>query len=138
MISLIPDLTKSDANQASVNDVVDHILYVAERIGFAHIGIGSDFDGMEKGVAGVEDASKFPNLVACMIHRGVTTSDIELIIGRNLIRVMESVEDTVKRLRDSTVLEDEVKQLWDERFRAWVRAKYPGAEKDNRHKLLVD
>jgi membrane dipeptidase len=46
-----------------VVDVADHIEHIADMIGRRHVGIGSDFDGMYSAVSGLEDASKYPNLV---------------------------------------------------------------------------
>lgn len=43
--------------------VADHIEYIATVCGKKHVGLGSDFDGMRSSVEGLEDASKFPNLV---------------------------------------------------------------------------
>lgn len=48
---------------ANVLRVADHIEHVAEIVGKKHVGIGSDFDGMGESVEGLEDASKYPNLV---------------------------------------------------------------------------
>lgn len=128
MVSLIPALTHANQTEANVFHVVNHILHVAGRIGFDHIGIGSDFDGMEKAVAGVEDAASFPSLVQCMISRGISVENIEKIIGLNIIRAMKEAEDSAKRLKATSILEDEVKQLWDDDLRAWVKLHYPLAE----------
>lgn len=43
--------------------MADHIDYLAAVCGHAHVGLGSDFDGIHESVEGLEDASKFPNLV---------------------------------------------------------------------------
>ena len=48
---------------ANVSRVADHIEYIAGIVGKKHVGIGSDFNGMYSGVEGLEDASKYPNLV---------------------------------------------------------------------------
>ncbi|KAI9877145.1 MAG: hypothetical protein M1830_004695 [Pleopsidium flavum] len=133
MISFIPALTHSDTTTADLTHVVDHILYVAEKIGFDHIGIGSDFDGMVKAVSGLEDVSKYPDLVATMLCKGIQKCDVKKVIGLNTIRVLKEVEEAGHRhTKDLPVLEDEVKQLWDENMRAFVRSKYPAAEHDVR------
>ncbi|KAF2877967.1 membrane dipeptidase-domain-containing protein [Massariosphaeria phaeospora] len=132
MISLVPHLTHTNSSKANAHHVVDHMEHVADRIGFNHVGIGSDYDGMENGVVEVEDVSKLPNLVACMISRGMSEENVGKILGGNLIRVMEGVEVAAEQLRAESVLEDTVKPLWDEQFRDWVRSLYPNAEKDRR------
>lgn len=48
---------------ANVSHVADHIEHIASVVGKNHVGIASDFDGMYAGVHGLEDASKYPNLV---------------------------------------------------------------------------
>lgn len=48
---------------ANLTQVADHIEYIADRIGRSRVGIGSDFDGMYSSVDGLEDASKYPDLV---------------------------------------------------------------------------
>lgn len=49
---------------ANVSRVADHIEHIASIVGRNHVGIASDFDGMYAGVIGLEDASKYPNLVS--------------------------------------------------------------------------
>lgn len=44
--------------------VADHIEHIASLTGRAHVGIGSDFDGISDPVIGLNDASHFPNLVS--------------------------------------------------------------------------
>ena len=133
MISLIPALTYAVAQEACADHVVDHILHVANKIGFDHIGIGSDFDGMEKGVEGVEDCSKFPDLIARLLARGISHDDVVKITGGNIIRVMGEVEDVAALREDEACLEDEVAQLWNADFRQWVEGKFPSAEKHRRN-----
>lgn len=49
---------------ANVSRLADHIEHVSGIVGRKHVGIGSDFDGMFASVKGLEDASKYPNLVS--------------------------------------------------------------------------
>ncbi|EPE30771.1 Metallo-dependent hydrolase [Glarea lozoyensis ATCC 20868] len=128
MISFIPAHNNCDPSSASISDVVDHILHVADQIGFDHIGIGSDFDGMERSVKGLEDVSKFPDLVACMLQRGIDHENIELILCWNIVRVLKEVEYSAARLASEPVLEDEVKSLWNMEFKNMVGSLFPGTE----------
>lgn len=130
MISFIPSLTSLDPNTASVSHVVDHITYVGEKIGFEHVGIGSDFDGMARGVRGLEDVGAFPRLVEEMVMRGMRNLDVESVLGRNIVRVLRDVEAFAKEQNAETpVLEDEVKPLWDREVIEYVESIYPEAEK---------
>ncbi|KAG6035464.1 hypothetical protein E4U40_002424 [Claviceps sp. LM458 group G5] len=131
MISFIPWLTNKEPEKATVDNVVDHILHVGNRIGFDHLGLGSDFDGMPSHVQGLEDVSKYPNVVAAMLQRGISTENVEKIMGMNVIRVLREVEDVAASQKGLLpVLEDAVPQLWDDGIRAYVKKLYPHAEHD--------
>jgi membrane dipeptidase len=52
------------ADTANVSHVADHIEHISTIVGRDHVGIASDFDGMYTTVIGLEDASKYPNLVS--------------------------------------------------------------------------
>lgn len=131
MISFIPWLTNKEPEKATVDNVVDHILHVGIRIGFDHLGLGSDFDGMPSHVQGLEDVSKYPNVVAAMLQRGISTENVEKIMGLNVIRVLREVEDVAASQKGLLpVLEDAVPQLWDDGIRAYVKKLYPDAEHD--------
>lgn len=134
MISFIPWLTNKEPEKSTVDDVVDHIVYVGDRIGYHHLGLGSDFDGMPTHVQGLEDVSKYPNVVARMLERGISPEDVEKVIGLNLIRVLRDVEEfAASHCRSISVLEDKVPQLWDDGIRTHVKRLYPNAEHDMPH-----
>ncbi|EIW72733.1 hypothetical protein TREMEDRAFT_67030 [Tremella mesenterica DSM 1558] len=92
-------LPKDQAPFANVSTIADHIEYIADRIGRHHVGIGSDYDGVEVTPAGLEDVSKYPNLFAELIKRGWNQRDLSLLAGGNLLRIMRGVEDVSKKLR---------------------------------------
>lgn len=105
-------------------------MYVGQLIGYDHIGLGSDYDGMFSAVKGVDDVAQYPSLVARMLERGIARSDVKKIIGYNIIRVLEGVEaQALKCKARSPVLEEGVKQLWNDQFRAVIERAYPSAEK---------
>lgn len=83
--------------RASVADFVDHIDYAVKLVGVDHVGIASDFDG-GGGVEGWDDASETLNVTRELVRRGYTEEQIEKIWGGNLLRVLEEVEKTAKRL----------------------------------------
>lgn len=128
MISFVPALTHAEPANADISHVVNHIEYVAQKVGYDHIGIGTDFDGMEKSVSGLEDVSKFPDLLASMLSRGICRENIEKVIGLNIIRVLKDVERlSNEELEDLPALEDTIQQLWNDDIRAYVRQVYPDA-----------
>jgi membrane dipeptidase len=76
----------------TVSRLADHIDHVVQLIGVDHVGIGSDFDGIQATLSDLADISQLPNLTAELLRRGYTESDIEKILGGNMLRVMETTE----------------------------------------------
>ena len=62
-----------------------------------HVGIGSDFDGIDCAPEGLEDVSKFPNLTRALLEKGYSAEDIRKIYGGNLLRVMRAVEQAARK-----------------------------------------
>ena len=79
--------------EATLAEVADHIEHVRKVAGVDHVGIGSDFDGIDgtapKGLEGVET---YPALLAELARRGWSDSDLAKLAGGNVLRVMERVE----------------------------------------------
>jgi membrane dipeptidase len=88
--------------RATLNQVADHIEHVRKVAGIDHVGIGSDFDGIDTTPEGLEDSSKFPELFAELIRRGWTDADLKKLAGQNLLRVFRAAEATAARLQKST------------------------------------
>lgn len=82
----------SNATKPTMLDVADHIEYIGKRIGYEHVGIGSDFDGMPESVAGLEDVSTYPALLKELWKRGLSYKELSGVVGGNLLRVMADVE----------------------------------------------
>lgn len=76
--------------------VVDHIDHAVQVAGIDHVGIGSDFDGINVTPEGLENASKMPIIFEEMRRRGYSESDIEKVVGGNFLRVMEEVAAIAK------------------------------------------
>lgn len=85
----------------SATSPIDHIDHVRKVAGIDHIGIGSDFDGIDFGPVGLEDVSDFPNLFAELLRRGYSEADLKKISGLNMLRAMRAMEATAQRLRAS-------------------------------------
>jgi membrane dipeptidase len=85
--------------KATIADVADHVEHVRQVAGIDHVGIGSDFDGIDEGPAGLEDVSKFPNLFAELIRRGWSDADLEKLADKNVLRVLRQAEAVAKRLQ---------------------------------------
>jgi membrane dipeptidase len=85
--------------RATLKQVADHIEHVRAVAGADHVGIGSDFDGIDTTPEGLEDVSKFPELFAELIRRGWSDSDLKKLAGQNVLRVMRAAEATAERLQ---------------------------------------
>jgi membrane dipeptidase len=72
----------------TVSEVVDHIEYIANVAGFAHVGIGSDYDGVDVMPAGLEDVSTYPAITVELLDRGWSESNIRAVLGGNALRVL--------------------------------------------------
>lgn len=77
----------------SVSDVADHIDHVVRIAGVDHVGLGSDFDGVDGHLPeGLRDVSRYPNLIRELRDRGYSVADIRKICSENLLRVWRVVE----------------------------------------------
>ena len=85
--------------QATLSDVADHIDHVRALIGTAHLGIGSDFDGIPTVPVGLEDASTYPDLFVELVRRGYSDDELKDIAGRSFLRAMRGAEETARRLQ---------------------------------------
>jgi membrane dipeptidase len=77
---------------ASLAQVADHLHHVRDVAGAEHVGIGSDFDGIDTVPVGLEDVSKFPDLLAELARRGWSDADLGRVAGGNLLRVLREAE----------------------------------------------
>ena len=78
-------------------DPVATLAMVADHID--HIGIGSDFDGIQSTPVGLEDVSKYPALTAELLRRGYSEDDVQKVLGQNVLRVMRDVERAAAALQ---------------------------------------
>lgn len=85
--------------QATLSQVADHIEHIRDVAGIDHVGIGSDFDGIERTPVGLEDVSRFPMLFAELSRRGWSEAALSKLAGENLLRVLSQAEEVSRRLR---------------------------------------
>jgi len=82
---------------ATLAQVADHVDHVRRIAGIDHVGIGSDFDGITKTPAGLEDVSTYPALTAELLRRGYTDEDVKKVIGLNVLRAMREADAVAAR-----------------------------------------
>ena len=91
-------LTDREDPPANMDDFMDHIDHMVEKIGIDHVGISSDFDG-GGGIVGWEDASETMNVTNALRERGYSESEIAKLWGGNLLRVLDEVQEIAAKLQ---------------------------------------
>jgi membrane dipeptidase len=84
----------------SVQIVVNHIEHIIKTAGIDHVGLGSDFDGINAVPRQLEDVSCYPNITQELLNRGYKKDDILKILGGNLLRAMKKVEEVSAKSKD--------------------------------------
>jgi membrane dipeptidase len=72
-------------------DVADHIDHIIAIAGVRHVGLGSDFDGIDFGPVGLSGVIDLPYLTQELLHRGHNREEVENILGGNFLRVFQAV-----------------------------------------------
>lgn len=76
----------------TVSRLVDHIDHIVKLVGIDHVGIGSDFDGVQSTLSDLPDVAALPNLTRELLRRGYSEEDVHKILGGNMLRVMEETK----------------------------------------------
>ncbi|MER7708036.1 dipeptidase [Kitasatospora sp. NPDC097605] len=84
---------------ATVATVADHLDHMREVAGIDHIGIGGDFDGTAFLPDGLDDVAGYPNLIAELLGRGWSETDLGKLTWHNAVRVLRDAEAAAARLR---------------------------------------
>src|SRR5438132_790358 len=87
------------APKATLAQVADHIEHIRAVAGVDAVGLGSDFDGITEVPVGLEDVSKFPDLLAELLKRGWSEQDVRKVAGLNALRVLRGAERVAAELR---------------------------------------
>ena len=87
------------APQATLSQVADHIEHIRDVAGIDHVGLGSDFDGITSVPTGLENVTKFPDLVAELLRRGWKVEDVKKVVGLNALRVLRDAERVSRQMK---------------------------------------
>jgi membrane dipeptidase len=91
--------SKFPAEPGTLHLVVDHIDHIAKTAGVDHVGIGSDYDGIDSVPLELEDVSTYPKITQCLLDRGYDEAAIHKILGGNLLRVLRDKEKVAQQLQ---------------------------------------
>lgn len=87
-LNQVSDFVKASPDP-TLDDFIDHIVYVCDLIGVEHVALGSDFDGADQLVLpGVEGYLQLEN---CLGQRGFTSQEMEMIFSKNVERVIKKI-----------------------------------------------
>jgi membrane dipeptidase len=77
---------------APLSSLIDHFDHIAQVAGIDHVGIGTDFDGVQFLPEGIHTAADLPKITTALMSRGYTAEQMKKILGANLLRVFAAVQ----------------------------------------------
>ncbi len=92
-INFYPHFLKDGGEDTSVEDIIRHIDYIAEKGGVHVIGLGSDFDGIEVQPRGMETAACMYTIADSLKKHGYSDENVEGIMGMNLWRLLKKGDE---------------------------------------------
>jgi membrane dipeptidase len=92
---------KHPAPKATLAQVADHVEHIRAIAGVDHVGIGSDFDGIEDAPVGLGNVSRYPALLEELARRGWSDEDLAKLAGENILRVLARAEAVAVELRQT-------------------------------------
>jgi membrane dipeptidase len=90
-MNFAPAFVDDNPGNATLERILDHIDHVVEAAGVEHVGLGSDFDGIESCPKGLEDVTKMPYITEGLVRRNYSEDDILKVLGGNFLRVLKNV-----------------------------------------------
>ena len=81
--------------------MVRHVLHAVEVAGADHVGLGSDYDGIDHAVHGLEDASCYPRLAHALARAGLSRDEVAGVMGGNMARAFAEGTRGAGPVRDS-------------------------------------
>ena len=99
-ISKIQRAAVSRIPRPPLSALIDHIDHIAKVAGIDHVGLGSDFDGVDGQLPeGIDSPADLPKITAALMARGYSAEDCRKILGGNLLRVFREVEQVSRQLQ---------------------------------------
>jgi membrane dipeptidase len=83
----------------SVHHVVDHIEHIIKVAGVDHVGLGADYDGVDRVPSQLEDVSCYPYVTQELLNRGHKAEAIRKVLGANALRALREAENVSKAMK---------------------------------------
>ena len=84
------------------SDLIDHIDHMVKVAGVDHVGLGSDFDGIDCSPEGLDSVADLPKISEALAQRGYSAADLDKILGGNLLRVFGDIEKVSKQMQNNS------------------------------------
>jgi membrane dipeptidase len=88
--------------RGTIGTIADHIDHLVRVAGIDHVGLGSDFDGIDITPVGMEGVDRYPVLIAELLRRGYSDADVLKVAGGNLLRAMRAMEKVANSLQQTS------------------------------------
>lgn len=98
MATFVPYFITS-AERATIDDVVAHLQHLREVMGIDHVGLGGDYDGVDRLPDGLADVSGYPRLLDALAAEGWSPEDLAKLTHGNILRVLRDAEQVADRLQ---------------------------------------
>ena len=82
-----------------LSELIDHFDHMIKIAGVEHVGIGSDFDGVECLPQGIDGVQDLPKITAELLRRGYSAEELHKVLGGNLLRVLGEVERVSRQIQ---------------------------------------
>jgi len=81
---------ESDAIKPDLEQLMKHFDHIVKLIGVDHVGLGSDFDGINSAPKQLKTVLDYPLFTQALIARGYSNKDISKVLGGNFLRVYKA------------------------------------------------
>uniref|UniRef100_A0A8C8VKD6 Dipeptidase n=1 Tax=Pelusios castaneus TaxID=367368 RepID=A0A8C8VKD6_9SAUR len=108
MVNFYNAYVSCNKQAANLSQVADHLDHVKKVAGYEAVGFGGDYDGVTTVPQGLEDVSKYPDLIAELLRRNWTAEEVKAALATNLLRVfrkVEKVSDLIQEPADDEPIE---------------------------------
>ncbi|XP_059337606.1 dipeptidase 2-like isoform X2 [Ammospiza nelsoni] len=110
MVSFNADVLACGRKVVNISTLADHFDHIKEVAGSESIGIGGDYDGVQRFPEGLEDVSKYPSLIEELLRRGWNETELKGVLRENFLRVFREVENVRNNFALMGVGESEILQ----------------------------